>query len=217
MKKVNISEAIFTGWKKTRENFWVITNAILFTILVYFIVDLFSSHIFDLNVVISVIGFALGILATNFMTFVLMRFFIDVYDGKPVSILGMFKNKKGFYKFFILYLAINLSVLAGLFLLIIPAIYIVLTYSFAIYVMIDKNLGIQESLVESFRISKGERLNLLKFWLALIVLNFLGAAVFLVGLLLTLPISFLAIVHVYRSLSKMDSVTPIDPYISTHN
>lgn len=205
MKKINISEALMFGWKKTLENFWLITNAVLLTALVYSVVDLFSTNVAGWDMTTAVIGFGGGILATNFMTFVLMKFFLNIYDDDEVTILGMLKNTKGFYKFFIAYMAINLATIAGLFIFIIPAIYVVVTYSFALYLLIDKKIGIQESLAESARISRGYKIELLKFWLVLLCINIVGAALFLVGLLFSLPISFLAIIYVYRGLLKEDT------------
>ena len=205
MKKINISEALMFGWKKTLENFWLITNAVLLAALVYSVVDLFSTNVAGWDMTTAVIGFGGGILATNFMTFVLMKFFLNIYDDDEVTILGMLKNTKGFYKFFIAYMAINLATIAGLFIFIIPAIYVVVTYSFALYLLIDKKIGIQESLAESARISRGYKIELLKFWLVLLCINIVGAALFLVGLLFSLPISFLAIIYVYRGLLKEDT------------
>ena len=205
MKKIKISEALMFGWKKTLENFWLITNAVLLAALVYSVVDLFSTNVAGWDMTTAVIGFGGGILATNFMTFVLMKFFLNIYDDDEVTILGMLKNTKGFYKFFIAYMAINLATIAGLFIFIIPAIYVVVTYSFALYLLIDKKIGIQESLAESARISRGYKIELLKFWLVLLCINIVGAALFLVGLLFSLPISFLAIIYVYRGLLKEDT------------
>ena len=205
MKKINISEALMFGWKKTLENFWLITNAVLLAALVYSVVDLFSTNVAGWDMTTAVICFGGGILATNFMTFVLMKFFLNIYDDDEVTILGMLKNTKGFYKFFIAYMAINLATIAGLFIFIIPAIYVVVKYSFALYLLIDKKIGIQESLAESARISRGYKIELLKFWLVLLCINIVGAALFLVGLLFSLPISFLAIIYVYRGLLKEDT------------
>lgn len=209
MKKIKISEALMFGWKRTIKNFWLITNAILLTALVYFVVDIFSTNVSSWDAYAAVIGFGGGILATNFMTFVLMKFFLNIYDNNEVTVLGMLQNSKGFYKFFIVYMAVNLATIAGLFFLIIPAIYVVVTYSFALYLLIDRNLGIQESLIESARISRGHKIQLLKFWLALVCINIVGAALFLVGLLFSLPVSFLAIIYVYRELLNTETAPTI--------
>jgi uncharacterized membrane protein len=209
MKKIKISEALMFGWNRTIKNFWLITNAILLTALVYFAVDIFSTNVSSWDAGAAVIGFGGGILATNFMTFVLMKFFLNIYDNKEVTVLGMLKNSKGFYKFFIVYMAVNLATIAGLFFLIIPAIYVVVTYSFALYLLIDRNLGIQESLTESARISRGHKIELLKFWLALVCINIVGSALFLVGLLFSLPVSFLAIIYVYRELLNTETAPTI--------
>lgn len=136
-----------------------------------------------------------------FMIFALMKFFLDIHHEREVSIMGMLQDTKNFYKFFVLYVAINLATLAGAILLIFPGIYIILTYSFATYIFLDQKLGINESIAESAIITKGNKLELFKFYLWLVILNIFGGAFFLVGLVVTLPLTFLAIIEVYKKLS----------------
>lgn len=202
MPKLPITLILQDSWTKVKSNFWVITNAILLTALIFFATNLFSSYVKDGEVTLIVTAFIITALVESFMMFALMKFFLRIYNDQEVSVLGMFQKGKGFYKFFIIYYAINFATLAGLFLFIIPAVYVLLTYSFATYIYIEQGLSIQSSIAESARISKGNKNELLSFWLYIIVLNLFGAALFIVGLVVTLPVSFLAVIIVYKKLSE---------------
>lgn len=202
MKKINIIQTLQSSWTKTKENFWVITNVLLLTALIFFITNLFSTNVEETNIFLNTLAFAINAIVDAFMMFALIKFFLRISNGASASVFGMFLNTKGFYKFFILYTAINLATFAGVILLLIPAVYVFLTYAFATYIYLDKNLNIQESIIESARITKGNKLQILKFFLCLLVLNICGGAFFLIGLLVTLPLSFLSIIEVYKKLSN---------------
>ncbi len=201
MLKINTSEVLKASWTKVKSNFWVITNAILLVALVFFATNLFSNYAETRGPIINFVSSAVTMIAESYMMFALMKFFLNIYNHKEVTVLEMFQNNKNFYKFFILYTAINLATLAGVVLLFIPAIYIILTYSFATYIFLDQNLDINASIIESALISKGNKMELFKFWFWILLLNIFGVALFIVGLVITLPITFIAIIEVYKILS----------------
>lgn len=201
MLKINTAEVLKESWTKLKPNFWVITNAILLVALIFFATNLFGQYTEGRGPVMIFASFAITVIAESFMMFALMKFFLKIYYDKEATVVGMFKETKGFYKFFILYIALNLATIAGVILLIFPAIYIILTYSFATYIFLDQNLDINASIKESEIITKGYKLELFKFWFWMVILNIFGGAIFMVGLVLTLPLTFLAIIEVYKKLS----------------
>lgn len=209
MQKINTGQVLKESWTKTRANFWVITNAVLLVALAFLLTNLFSQYAESKGPVLNFLAFTLTVIAESFMMFALMKFFLDIYHEREATVLGMFQSTKGFYKFFIIYTAISLATFAGLALIIIPGIYVILTYSFATYIYLDQNLDIKASISESARISKGHKMELISFWFWILVLNIFGGALFLVGLVVTLPITFLAIIEVYKQLST----TPENPIV----
>jgi len=92
-----------------------------------------------------------------------------------------------------------------LFILLIPAaIWAVmagLALIFATYFIVDRDLGPIVAIKESVRVTKGHRWQLFILAIALILINILGAIALLVGLLVSIPVSLLAIAHAYRKLS----------------
>jgi uncharacterized membrane protein len=92
-------------------------------------------------------------------------------------------------------------VIAGLILLIVPGVIFALMFLFANYLVVDRGMKPIEAMKESKRITSGKKWKLLGFVLLIALLNIAGAIAFVVGLLVTIPITYLAMVHVYRTLA----------------
>lgn len=106
---------------------------------------------------------------------------------------------KMFWSFLLASLLTGAAVLFGLILLIIPGIIAAVGLLFVKYVVVDRELGPIEALKESWAITKGNRMKLLGL-LALIILMNIAGAIVLVGLLVTMPLTMLIMVYVYREL-----------------
>lgn len=76
-----------------------------------------------------------------------------------------------------------------------------LTLMFSTYAVIDRNKNPLEALTESRRMTTGHRWQLFVLGCALVLINILGALALLVGLLVSIPVSLLAVVHAYRKLA----------------
>jgi len=124
--------------------------------------------------------------------------------------LKFIDNKKPKYKdlfyyqpivnYFLVALLTGLIVLGGFILLIIPGIFFALRLKFAVYLVIDKNLGPVEAIKKSWKITKGNVWNLFFFGILLGLINILGFICLIVGLFITIPLSMLATTFVYRKL-----------------
>ena len=93
-----------------------------------------------------------------------------------------------------------LMVVGGLILLVVPGIIFAIMFYMSTYIVVDKDAGPIEALKRSAAITKGVRWELFIFSLILLALNLVGAICLGVGLLVSLPISTLASVYVYRQL-----------------
>ena len=91
-------------------------------------------------------------------------------------------------------------IVCGLVLLIVPGLIALSMFAFVKYLIIDRDLGPIEALKESARITKGNRLEVLWLIVLLIAINIVGLCALIVGLLLTIPVSIIAMAHAYRTL-----------------
>lgn len=132
----------------------------------------------------------------------LLSFILKAHDDVTQVKLADLWYPKAFVPYLVVKIITTIAVLAGLVLLIIPGIIVALTFLFATYLVVDTGKGPIEALKESARLTKGHKWALFMLMLALIGLNILGVLALGVGLLVSVPVSLLAIAHTYRTLSK---------------
>jgi uncharacterized membrane protein len=84
-------------------------------------------------------------------------------------------------------------------LLIIPGIYLALRYGMVRFAVID-GASVTDSLRKSAELTQGVKWHLLWFILSIIAINIVGAILFLVPLLVTVPVTMIAYAHVYQKL-----------------
>lgn len=82
-----------------------------------------------------------------------------------------------------------------------PAIYLFLRFGFAPIALVDKNSKIVASFKHASKLSKNNKLSILGFFLVFVVFNMIGALAFGFGLLLTIPLTFLSYLLLYRKLA----------------
>ncbi len=78
----------------------------------------------------------------------------------------------------------------GLVLLVLPGIYLAVAYLFAYMLVVDRRLSFWDAMETSRKIANKNWFTLFGFFLALLVLNIVGATVFMVGLAVTTAITF---------------------------
>ncbi len=108
--------------------------------------------------------------------------------------------------------------IVGFILFIIPGIFFILMYCFVKILIIDKDLGPIEAFKESATLTRGNRLKLLLLFLIIAAFNFVGLLCFIVGLFVTVPISFCAFLYVYDKLDKAHKpaeIASINPPLTT--
>ena len=129
-----------------------------------------------------------------------VRSSLDIVDGKNPSIDAISAEFKNFVNYLIAYFLFQVAFVVGFVLLIIPGIYVAVTYNWFAYFISEKHYGVQESFRQSKLLSEGSRWQILKFFLATIGLNILGLLALVVGLFVTVPMTMIACVLVYRKL-----------------
>lgn len=96
----------------------------------------------------------------------------------------------------------------GLFLLIIPGIYFMIRYGFYGYLIVDKDYGPIESLQVSSRATRGIKWKLFELFLVLILINLIGFFLLGIGLLISIPVSILAVATIYKMIQDAPVAIP---------
>jgi hypothetical protein len=137
----------------------------------------------------------------------LMRIALHIIDSEETSLQQLFMEYPLILRYIGASLLFMVAFVIGLMLLIIPGIYVGIMLSQYRYFILDKDMGIIESLKKSAEVTKGNKLKLFGFWLLLGLLIVLSALPFGLGLFVTIPMSVVAGAIVYRRLVAANEAT----------
>ena len=199
-QKFSKREAIKTGWNIMKGNLGFFILLLIIVALISIIPAEISEELEDnyspLAFIIGFIGWILTIIISLGLIKIALRF-INNEKGEFSDIFSQYALFFNYLLAGIIYYAI---VIIGLILFIIPGIIWGVKYQFFTYFIVDKKAGPIEALKKSAEITKGAKWNLFIFGILLGFINLAGALCFAVGLFITIPITMIAQVFVYRKL-----------------
>jgi uncharacterized membrane protein len=146
-----------------------------------------------------------GFITTLLMGIGVTTLYLKAHDHVNKVELRDLWNPKPFWRYLGVCFLGSIPVILGLVLFIVPGIIIALAFSFAGVLVIEKGLGPVEALKESVRLTRGHRFELFKLAVATLIINILGLCALIVGLFVTVPVSQLAFMHAYRTISKKEA------------
>jgi uncharacterized membrane protein len=110
----------------------------------------------------------------------------------------LFSGGKWLLKGFAAYVLYMIMTTVGFILLIVPGIILLLRFGMYQSAIVDRNMGIIESLKYSWELTKGNGLNLFVIMLFTILIVLAGCIAMLVGMLFAFPMMFLMWIVAYR-------------------
>lgn len=198
--ELSFRDALSTGWSITKSRFPLLL-AYLGTLILLGAARFFIEKPIDSMGVKAVLG--IGFQIVNwYLTFNALGVSLKLIDDKEVSYADFWLPQSNFWFYVLATLLYGLIIGVGTLLLIVPGIIFGLMFMFYGYVMIEKNLGPIEALKESKRLTAGAKWDLFLFSLLAIGLNLLGVLALLVGVLVTMTITFIAMAHLYRQRTR---------------
>jgi len=117
--------------------------------------------------------------------------------GKDTPVSTLWEPYSQFIPLIVMFLLMCVLIVAGFFLLILPGIYLAVAYSFAPYLIVEKNMGVWEALETSRKAITAYWWRYLGLMLILLLLFIVGTVPILIGLIWALPIMFIAIGEVF--------------------
>ena len=197
--------AIRFGWETFKKRPWFFVGSTVVILLASGLIDAFTSAIDGAvggsadqpSLVGGVLNLGLGTLLGMGAT----AFYLAAQDNPETVDLSALWHPQPFWRYLGASILFALAIVIGFVLLIVPGIIFALMFMFTTFVVIDRGLGPIEAMKESNRITHGHKWTLLGFTLMLVLINLLGAIALLVGLLVSIPVSSLAVAHAYRVLA----------------
>lgn len=220
MNTFSISQALSIGWKLTKQHFglWVVILLTLLASNVVFEIPSYSNELFQIpgysgetNPSILIVLNILSSLLQLILELGIVGIVLKMLDTQPVKYADLFSFYPQLGQMLIASFISVIAVVVGFIFLIIPGIYIALRLSQAAYLIVDHKLSGIEAIKTSWRITRGYTLQLLWLSLLLVIINVLGAIAVLVGLLVTIPISLIAMGYAYRIMAAHSATTTPTP------
>jgi uncharacterized membrane protein len=195
------SEAILFGWNTLKKNFGFFIGMLAIVVAVNILVGLVISSFSEeaprvLVVAVSAISWILDFLISMGVIRITLKF----CDQEPAAYRDLFSAYRLLLNYMVGSIVYGIMVAIGFVFLIFPGIYLAVKYQFYDYLIVDKGMGPIDAIKRSGVITEGVKRNLVLFWLALVGINILGMIALGVGLIATVPVSWLANAYVYRRL-----------------
>ena len=209
MSKISASESLRKSWSVFKKNWQILIYAILIPFLFdsivssLFKIDTSKKNFFLLYPANVLISFMITrYLVSNFFEIGKLKIYLDSLDGKLPRYSELFSVKGNYTQFLIASILLGLCVLGGLIFFVIPGIYILLTYSFAPILILDKKISIGDAFETSKKMTDGRKMEILLFSSGCAIFALSGVIALLVGIVVTFIVANLAFVDLYRVLLK---------------
>jgi uncharacterized membrane protein len=212
----SIKSSLRFGWETFKRRLWFFVAATVVIVLVYAAAGLLTSAI-DWAITggdtenQSGLADLLNWLISTLISMGVVAVCLQAHDDPEHVELGALWHPHPYWSYLAATLLVGLAILLGLVLLIVPGIIFGLMFMFTSFIVIDRGFGPIDAMKESKRITSGHKWPLLGFILLLALINLAGAAVLLVGLLVTVPVTSLAFANAYRVLSAKAGAQPSVP------
>jgi hypothetical protein len=190
-----------------------IIAVLLIVFILLEVVRTITVNLFEPGIIKFIVSI-IFLMAHVFLTVGSIKIVLNLVDGKPAKVDQLWAYPQYFVNALIVVLAVsgimlivNLLAVMGIALpllgilsliVILISVYLLIRLWFSLYYVVDKEMNGVDALKASWNKTEGNTLNLLIFLLIIIALNILGALVLLVGLLVTIPLSYIAVALLYR-------------------
>jgi uncharacterized membrane protein len=191
--KFSKSEAIRFGWETTTGN----VGLLVLGWIIFIAIGMMPAIASDSWVVMAVAWMFDMVIWLG-----LIKMTLRFVDGDKGELSDLFSTFSLIGQFFVASIAVGFIACVGFCLFVIPGIYWSIRLYMFPWALVDKGVGPFEAMRLSWEMTRGSCWNFFLLSLLLGLINILGVIALLVGLLITVPMSVVAIGYVYRRLEE---------------
>lgn len=153
----------------------------------------------------------LGILFTLVSCYIsasVIRISINFMQGHLVNYNDFFQiDIMQFFNYLAALILCSVSILLGFLFFVIPGVYLMTRFIFVQYFVIDKNISFDAAIKRSWKITKGNEINLLAFLFAMVIIFVLGFLAFVIGFVVAIPITQLSTAKLYLTFLNDENIS----------
>lgn len=197
---ISIKESLTFGWETFKKDPWFFIGVTAALTIFSMVVNALTGGGKGMG---SLLGFVISMLASTVVTIAYARLALSAVRGPHVGWDGLWAPEH-FLNMLGATILQSIIVIVGLVLLIVPGIIAAILLSMTQLSVVDKKFNPIEALKESYRLTRPHLWPLFLFMLVLVLLNLVGLIALVIGLLVTLPVSLIAVAHVYQKLTSAE-------------
>jgi uncharacterized membrane protein len=199
-KRIYIGEIVRFGWRKMKENLGFFIVLLLVAWLVQIVPQLIGDYLIDRQIILGLTLYLISFILNIAVTMGLIKVSLRFSANKKGTFGDLFSCFPLFFKYLVSYILYGLLMIAGLILLIFPAIIWGIKFGLFPYFIVDKGLGPIAALKASAKTTMGAKWDLLGFGFIVFIINLLGVLCLVIGIFATIPTTMVATAFVYRRL-----------------
>ncbi|MFH0840421.1 MAG: hypothetical protein V1865_00330 [bacterium] len=196
-KKFAIDEAFEYGWDAMKPNFWFFAAILAFVFIIYGSLSFLMDHSGSVNWVLRIIYYIICII----FSIGLVKIALNIYNKKRNKFLDIVNSFELFVDYLFATVIYGVIVSIGLVLLIFPGIMLMTKLMFYPYFIVDKKMGPIAALKASWKVTIDHKGIIFLFWLMTSLINLIGLLVVGIGLFVSMPVTMMAQVYVFKKLS----------------
>ena len=207
----NAGASVKAGWETFKKRPWFFIGMAIAVMAIGWLIGFVSGGVQGAvrasgsGVGAGLLGFIVSFCLQTLLAMGTTAFYLKAHDAPESATFEDLWHPQPYIVYLVMSALMGLFIFIGAIFLIIPGIIVWLMILFAPYLVISRSLGVFESFKESARITKGHRWELFIMMILLLLINILGFICLFVGLLVTIPVTYLAVVHAYRTLEQAAS------------
>lgn len=195
---LDIGRAFSRGWEIFRKQ---IAWFVLYT-LVFGFIFVFLSRLPD---ALKPAGSAISTLIYAPLIAGFLIFAFKIIKNQATTFGDFFRGFNQYVPLLLASLVTSIFIGIGMFLLVIPGIYLAVSYMFTIPLIVERKLDFWEAMEGSRRLITKNWFSFFGLGILLILMNFVGALLFGIGMLLTFPATYCIIAAAYESVVGINS------------
>ncbi len=154
--KFMISEVFGTSWKYTKSQIWVLVGLFIGYFILSSIISLFGMPAQGSMVGKIIVNLISAVISSAFMLGYIKNLF-QTMDGEEPQFSAYGQQSRKIFTYLIASIIMGIAVAIGIFLLIVPGIYLAIRLQFYSAYIVEEDCGIIESLQKSWDLTKGHR------------------------------------------------------------
>jgi uncharacterized membrane protein len=202
MTAVDLVKASFShGWSVFKKRPWLMIGAVVIMIVISTISGAVTQSISDQAVSVYAITIASAFdffVVQMLISMGFIAFTIKASDHPEMAHVSNLWAPHSYFKYLGTSILVTIIFIIGLVLFVIPGIIAAVLLIFAPYLVMDRNEGPITAIKQSFHAVTGHFWGVLLLIIASIVVNIVGVLLIGIGLLVSIPVTLLAMAHAYR-------------------